>query len=85
MAYPSDVRAGLDLGRAVGERVVAWARADGSDVAWTGTVPEGPGLWRGPNPVEPLAGTWQTWVLPAGDALRPPPRRRRIRPNGPRS
>ena len=73
VAYPSDVAAGLDLGRAVGERVVAWARADGSDVAWTGTVPEGPGLWRGPNPVEPLAGTWQTWVLPSGDALRPPP------------
>ncbi len=73
VAYPSDVRAGLDLGRAVGERVVAWARSDGSDVAWTGTVPEGPGLWRGPNPVEPLAGTWRTWVLPSGDALRPPP------------
>jgi membrane-associated phospholipid phosphatase len=73
VAYPSDVRSGLDLGRAVGERVVAWARGDGSDVAWTGTVPEGPGLWRGPNPVEPLAGTWKTWVLPAGDALRPPP------------
>ena len=73
VAYPSDVAAGLDLGRAVGERVVAWARGDGSDAVWTGTVPEGPGLWRGPNPVEPLAGTWRTWVLPSGDALRPPP------------
>jgi membrane-associated phospholipid phosphatase len=71
--YPSDVAAGLDLGRAVGERVVAWARVDGSDVAWAGTVPEGPGLWRGSNPVEPLAGTWRTWALGAGDELRPPP------------
>ena len=40
VAYPSDVAAGLDLGRAVGERVVAWARGDGSDAVWTGTVPE---------------------------------------------
>ena len=73
VAYPSDVAAGLDLGRAVGERVVAWARSDGSDAPWTGTVPEGPGLWRGASPVEPLAGTWRTWVLASGSELRPPP------------
>jgi membrane-associated phospholipid phosphatase len=73
VAYPSDVAAGLALGRAVGERVVAWARSDGSDVPWTGAVPEGPGLWQGASPAEPLAGTWRTWALPAGDALRPPP------------
>ena len=73
VVYPSDVAAGLALGRAVGERVVARARSDGSDAVWTGTVPEGPGLWQGANPVEPLAGTWKTWVLAAGDELRPPP------------
>jgi hypothetical protein len=31
VAYPSDVAAGLALGRQVGDRVVAWGRADGSD------------------------------------------------------
>ena len=71
--YPSDVAAGLDLGRAVGERVVARARSDGSDAPWTGAIPEGPGLWRGQNPTLPMAGTWRTWVLSAGDELRPPP------------
>ena len=25
------------------------------------------------EPVEPLAGTWQTWVLPSGDTVRPAP------------
>ena len=53
--------------------MVARARSDGSDAPWTGTVPEGPGLWQGASPVEPLAGTWQTWVLASGDELRPPP------------
>ncbi|HVF13812.1 MAG TPA: vanadium-dependent haloperoxidase, partial [Acidimicrobiales bacterium] len=40
--------------------------------------PDRPGFWQPPPgsvspPVQPLAGTWGTWVLPAGDALRPPP------------
>ena len=73
VAYPSDVAAGLDLGRAVGERVVAWARSDGSDAVWTGAVPEGPGLWQGANPAEPLAGTWRTRGRPAGGGRAAPP------------
>jgi membrane-associated phospholipid phosphatase len=72
--YPSDVRAGLELGRAVAARVVEWAQRDGSDAVWTGSVPEGPGLWRG-TPTEPAMGTWRTWALTSGSELRlgPPP------------
>jgi membrane-associated phospholipid phosphatase len=73
VAYPSDVAAGLALGRQVGERAVAWGRADGSDATWTGTVPAGSGLWTGTNPVEPLAGTWKPWALASGDQFRPGP------------
>jgi hypothetical protein len=29
-------------------------------------------MWNGENPVEPLSGTWRTWVLSSGDQLRPP-------------
>jgi membrane-associated phospholipid phosphatase len=29
--YPGDVKAGLDLGRALGARVVEWAKHDGSE------------------------------------------------------
>ena len=60
--FPSDVKAGLQLGRAVGERVVARARTDGFDVPWTGTVPTEPGKWTGTNPNFPMAGTWKTWI-----------------------
>jgi membrane-associated phospholipid phosphatase len=72
--YPSDVAAGLDLGRQVGAVVVEWARSDGSTATWTGSVPTGPGLWVGTNPAEPMAGTWKTWALSAGNQFRPGPR-----------
>jgi membrane-associated phospholipid phosphatase len=78
--YPSDVEAGLTLGKAVGERAVARGQADGSDAQWDGSGRlTGEGSWvpTPPNfvetPVEPLGGTWQTWVLPSGDAVRPAP------------
>jgi hypothetical protein len=71
--YPSDVTAGVDLGRKVGARVVAIAQNDGSQAVWSGSVPTGPGLWVGAAPAEPLAGTWKTWVLTSGDQFRPGP------------
>src|SRR5207248_4650836 len=71
--YPSDMAAGLELGRAVGALVIERAKGDGFDKKWDGTVPTGPGLWNGTNPLFPLAGTWKTWVLAAGDQLRPGP------------
>lgn len=71
--YPSDVAAGLELGRQVALLVIARAEADGSAVKWDGVIPSEPGQWTGENPIEPLAGTWQPWVLAAGDQLRPPP------------
>jgi membrane-associated phospholipid phosphatase len=70
--YPSDVQAGLDLGRAVGALAVDRAKSDGSDAKWTGTVPVGPGLWQG-DPFAPLMGTWKTWVLSSGSQFRSPP------------
>jgi hypothetical protein len=63
----------------VGARVVAFAKEDGSARVWDGSrPPDQPGYWQPPPgsvspPVEPLAGTWRTWVLPSGGALRPPP------------
>ncbi len=76
---PFAADAGLALGRAVGDAVSAYGRSDGSDRAWDGTrPPDEPRFWSPPPgsvspPVQPLAGTWRTWVLRAGDALRPPP------------
>lgn len=73
VAYPSDVEAGLHLGAAVAEKVIARAKGDGFDRPWTGTVPTGPGMWNGTNPLMPMAGTWRTWVLDPADRFRPGP------------
>jgi membrane-associated phospholipid phosphatase len=71
--YPSDVEVGLALGKSIGDRVVAWAQSDGSDMAWTGEIPVGPGKWIGENPVTPLAGAWKTWVIDSPDDYLPAP------------
>ena len=71
--YPSDYLAGFELGRAVGAKVVEYARNDGFDRPWTGTVPAGPGMWVGTNPLFPLAGSWKPWLLASGNQFRPAP------------
>lgn len=71
--FPSDVSAGQELGRKVAEQVLAWARTDGSDAVFTGTIPTGPGFWRGTNPLAPTGGSWRTWVIASGSEFRPPP------------
>lgn len=71
--YPSDVAAGLELGRRVAAKVIERAKSDGSDVKWSGTVPAEKGKWNGQNPFEPLGGSWKTWVLASGNQFRPGP------------
>jgi len=79
VAYRSDVNAGYAIGRAVAQRVIARAAADGSSAAWNGTAPDDPWVWqptppkRTQTPFDPMAGTWKTWVIPSGSAFRPPP------------
>lgn len=77
--YPSDARAGLELGRQVAERVIAKARKDGFDtVKWDGKRPRGPEHWEPPpgstgRPNRPTAGRWKTWVLDPVSQFRPKP------------
>jgi membrane-associated phospholipid phosphatase len=80
MNFRSDVEAGLALGRAVADEVIAFAKTDGSDHHWDGKRPEGTGSWQAPpgvaadktQPVEPLAGTWRTWIVKP-ESVRPGP------------
>jgi membrane-associated phospholipid phosphatase len=69
--YPSDYQAGLALGARVAAQVIAKARADGSDAAWTGTVPTGPCRWIGTNPVNVTGGSWSPLLLSSPSQFRP--------------
>lgn len=71
--YPSDVAAGLALGRQVAALVITRGETDGTDAKWTGSVPSGPGTWNGTNPILPMAGTWNPWVLSSQSEFRPSP------------
>ncbi len=79
-AYREDIEAGQTIGRAVGARAVAWGKADGSAAMWDGAGRlSDPGAWQPTppgyvqQPLDPLAGTWRTWVLASGDQYRPAP------------
>lgn len=69
--YPREIAAGREIGLTIAKLAITRGKADRSDAKWSGAVPEGPGTWKGSNPIAPLAGTWQTWVLARGDELRP--------------
>jgi membrane-associated phospholipid phosphatase len=72
--YPSDVAAGLDIGRAVADLAVKAAKEDSyNTAAWDGVIPEGPGLWKGKNPSGASDRFWKTLVVPSADYFRPPP------------
>lgn len=70
---PHAVATGRAIGRKVAALALARGKADGSDAKWAGSVPEGPGLWKGMNPVAPLAGTWKSWTLAGAGEFRPAP------------
>jgi membrane-associated phospholipid phosphatase len=76
-----DFSRGIEDGKQMGNRLVAWAQADRSTAPFTGTIPVGPGLWtRNPAPpggvLPPLAGPTfggvATYVLTSGSQFRPP-------------
>ena len=71
--YPSDSTAGMTLGQQVGDLYIEYANTDGSDAEFDpATMAAGGGLWTG-EPVYPAMGSWKTWVLNDGAALRPEP------------
>jgi hypothetical protein len=71
-------QSGVDLGRKVGDQVMAQARTDRVAVAWTGTVPVGEGKWASlvnppAPPLAPALGNARTFYMKAGDEFRAPP------------
>jgi hypothetical protein len=67
---------GVDVGRQIGARIAAAARADNFDAQWTGTVPTGPGMWFssiGKPPVLPMLGQMKPFFMTSGSDFRPAP------------
>ena len=70
--FPSDHYAGRDLGRRVGEAVIAQADTDGSAQIWAGTVPTGPCKWIGTNPGNVTCASWRPLLLTSPSQFRAP-------------
>lgn len=74
VAYPSDVKAGFELGQRVAQAVIELAKTDGADATWNGERPTGANLWIDKRPpITPMLGHCKPWVLTACDQFRPGP------------
>jgi PAP2 superfamily len=73
VAFPSDTRAGFDLGKRIAEKEIEQTKDYVSTAQWDGKIPDKPGLWRGKFAMLPLAGQNKTVVLESGSEFRPGP------------
>ncbi len=73
--YPSDVKAGFDLGVQVANYVIEHrAKQDGGDKRWTGKIPSEAGYWKG-KPLRFDIPNMKPWVLTSTNQFHsvPPP------------
>jgi membrane-associated phospholipid phosphatase len=73
--YPSDVKAGFELGVQVANYVIEnWAKRDGGTTPWGGKIPTKAGYWKG-KPLRYDIPNMKTWVLTSANQFRsePPP------------
>ena len=73
VAFPSDTKAGFDLGKKIAEKEIEHTKDFISTAQWDGKVPDKPGLWRGKFAMYPTAGQNKTVVLASGSEFRPGP------------
>jgi len=73
VAFPSDAKAGFDLGKKIAEIEIEKTKDYVTTAQWDGKVPDKPGLWRGKFAMFPTAGLNQTVVLSNSSEFRPGP------------
>ena len=73
VAFPSDTKAGFELGKMIAEKEINYTKDFTPKMAWDKKIPQGPGYWRGENPMFPLAGLCKTVVLDSASQFRPGP------------
>jgi hypothetical protein len=75
-----EIAVGASIGRGVARLASLRALNDGADEVWDARTRPAvkPGMWQGvpplesAHPQEPLAGTWQSWLLESGGEFLPP-------------
>jgi len=73
-AFPSDTRAGFELGKMIAEMEIERTKDYPTKVVWDNNkIPQGPGLWNGKNPMLPTAGLNKPAVLESASQYRPGP------------
>jgi len=72
-AFPSDTRAGFELGKRIAEEEIERTKNFIRYTSWDGKMPQGPAYWRGKSPMFPMAGKNQTFVLDSASQYRPGP------------
>jgi membrane-associated phospholipid phosphatase len=73
IAFPSDARAGFELGKRIAEKEIEQTKDYVSTAQWDGKIPDKPGLWSGKFAMLPLAGQNKTVVLESSNEFRPAP------------
>ena len=73
VAFPSDTKAGFDLGKKIAEKEIEHTKDYVTTAQWDGKIPDKPGLWRGKFAMFPMAGQNKTVVLQSGSEFRPGP------------
>ena len=72
----SKVAEGVAIGKESTKKFLATVQIPDHNKPFGGTIPEGPCMWTGTNPVTPDAGGWQTFfIADVGDYLAAPPHR----------
>lgn len=73
VAFPSDTRAGFDLGKKIAEAEIERTKGFLNNTPWDGKLPDRAGTWNGKFAMLPNAGTSKTVVLQSGNQFRPGP------------
>jgi hypothetical protein len=73
VAFPSDTRAGFELGKKIAEKEIGHTKDFANKTVWDRKMPQEPGMWKGKQPMFPLAGRNKTVVLDSSSQFRPGP------------
>ncbi len=73
VAFPSETRAGFELGKRIAEKEIEFTKDFVSKEIWDGKIPKGPNYWRGNFAMLPMAGKNKTVVLNSSSQFRPGP------------